>query len=68
MATAVIPLSESSEIIIANGSSLSAALNASGRVLVGIYMPAAWTTAGLAFEGALTEDGTYVPIQTAGAE
>jgi hypothetical protein len=43
---------------IANGTSLSAAVDLTGLTLVGIQMPSAWTAADLTFE-ASTDDGTY---------
>lgn len=41
---------------IANGASLSAAVDLKGRTLVGIVMPATWTTANITFQVSL--DGT----------
>lgn len=41
---------------IANAASLSGAVNLKGRVIVGIMMPAAWTTADLTFQASI--DGT----------
>ena len=56
--------------VIANGESLSAAValgTGGARQLVGIQMPAAWTTASLTF--AVSFDGTtYVPLYWDGAE
>lgn len=46
---------------IANGGSLSAAVNLQGRVLCGVIMPSAWTAAGLSFQA--SHDGsTYVEV------
>lgn len=54
---------------IANGQSLSAALKLNGGFLEGVYMPAAWTAAGLSFAVCETEAGTYVPlVDSLGAE
>ncbi len=55
-------------VVIANGTSLSAAVNLGGLELVGVAMPAAWTAASLTFAG-LAADGTYGKIQNeAGTE
>lgn len=40
---------------IASGQSLSAEINVSGMVLIGISMPAAWTAAGITFQGGISE-------------
>lgn len=48
------PISESRvffPVTIANGQSLSEAVNLGGYVLVGIHMPAAWTAASLTLQG-----------------
>lgn len=44
---------------IANGASLSAAVDLAGNVLCGIAMPAAWTAAGLTFQ-ASTDNATWL--------
>lgn len=54
-------------VTITNGTSVSAAIDGFGKVLVGIQLPAVWSTAGLAFEaGAALSDGsaptTWVPV------
>ncbi len=55
------------EASIANGASLSASFNLNGRVLCGVYMPAAWTAAGLTFQ--VSHDGTtWYNVQSATAE
>lgn len=56
-------------VTIANGQSLSAAINLGGLELVGLAMPAAWTAASITFAG-LTSDGvTFGKIQNeAGTE
>lgn len=55
-------------VTIANGQSLSAAVNLGGLELVGIAMPAAWTAAAITLAG-LAADGTYGKIQNeAGTE
>jgi len=47
--------------VIANGASISGAIDTRLRQLVGLQMPAAWSTASLTFDGSF--DGTtYVPI------
>lgn len=64
MATPVNRLCETEEATIANGASLSGGVNLRGRVLCGVYMPAAWTAAGLSFQG--SADGvTYYDIHAA---
>ena len=56
-------ISEAEAVTIASGASLSPAVNLRGRVLCGVYMSAAWTAAGLTFQG--SSDGvTYYNIQT----
>lgn len=47
---------ETTAVTIANGVSLSDAVDLRGRKLVAIIMPAAWTTASLTFQGSV--DGT----------
>ena len=43
-------LCESLDLAIANGASLSIGYSLQGRILTGVYMPAAWTAAGLTFQ------------------
>lgn len=52
---------------ILSGESLSAAVNLAGHVLCGVYMPAAWTAAGLSFQASIDGE-TFVDIYSAGAE
>ena len=47
---------ETTTVTIANGASLSGAVDLGGRKLVGIIMPDTWTAAGLTFQGSI--DGT----------
>lgn len=47
---------ETTTVTIANGESLSGAVDLKGRKLVGIVMPAAWTSASLTFQA--SPDGT----------
>lgn len=47
---------ETTTVTIANGASLSGAVDLGGRKLVAIIMPDAWTAAGLTFQGSV--DGT----------
>lgn len=61
-------LCDPEDVVIANGASLSGGLNLNGRVLCGVYMPGAWTAAGLSFAACDTLAGTYEAIQTATAE
>lgn len=54
-------------VVIANGASLSAAVNLNNRILTGIFMPAGWTAAGMSFQ--VSDDGvTYYDLQTDAAE
>ena len=52
------PMLAEHDVIIANGESLSAALDLDGGVLEGFVMPAAWTPATVSFEGSM-DDVTY---------
>lgn len=52
---------------IANGQSLSAALDIEGFELAAIQMPA-WTTANLTFQAATAIDGNYQDVYDGGAE
>lgn len=58
------------QVTIDASQSLSNALNLLGGewLPVGITMPAAWTAAGLTFQGSMATDGTFVDIHTASAE
>ena len=47
---------ETTTVTIANGASLSGAVDLGGRKLVAIIMPGTWTAAGLTFQGSV--DGT----------
>jgi hypothetical protein len=47
---------ETTTVVIANGASLSGAVDLGGRKLVGIIMPDTWTAASLTFQGSV--DGT----------
>lgn len=49
-------------VTIANGASLSDAVDLGAATLACILMPAAWTTAGLSFAVAPSLSGTYVPL------
>jgi hypothetical protein len=55
MRNTVINVSDTVTATIANGTSLSGALNLGGLRLFGIVMPAAWTTASLTFQ--MSPDG-----------
>ena len=60
-------LCDPEDVIIANGASLSAAINLNGRVLTAIYMPAAWTAASLSFRA--SQDGvTFYDLFPLGVE
>lgn len=50
MATPHQRLSETEAVSILNGQSLSAGYDMRGRILVGIFIPGAWTAAGLSFQ------------------
>lgn len=58
MATPVRALSESDALTILSGQSLSDALDLKGRILTGVFLPAAWTAANLTFQ-ASPDGGTY---------
>ncbi len=49
-------------VTIANGQSLSGQIDLEGYALVGIYMPAAWTTANLTFLASDVTGGTFQDI------
>lgn len=56
------------DAVIANGESLSAAINLRGYRLAGVIMPAAWTAAALSFQAAESESGTFSEaVDSAGA-
>ena len=52
------PMLAEHDVVIANGESLSTALDLDGGVLEGFIMPAAWTAATVSFEGSM-DDTTY---------
>ena len=54
--------------IIANGESVSSAIDIAGAISLGIEMPAAFTGTTLTFLGSSTVDGTYKPIMSMGYE
>lgn len=68
--TPVTQLAEPYDVDILSGTAVSdGTLLLGGRVVVGVFMPAAWTTAGLSFQAAPVPGGTYVPIvDTSGSE
>jgi len=67
MASPVPALCEAIDVPIASGQSLSAAINLGGRIPCGFFIPAAWTAAGLTFQG--SPDGvTFVDVWDATAE
>lgn len=49
-------LTQSLDVVIANGASLSDPIRLAGNVLAGVHMPAAWTAASLTFQ--VSNDGT----------
>jgi hypothetical protein len=55
----------SGTVTIANGASLSGAIDLGSSSLAGILMPAAWTAAGLSFTVSTSLAGTYVPLWNA---
>lgn len=56
-------------VTIANGQSLSAAVDLEGRKIAGVFMPAAWTAANLTFQASDAAAGTYADVyDTAGTE
>lgn len=56
------------DVTILDTESLSSALHLRGRVVVGIYIPASWTTGNITFQACDTEDGTFVDVYTLTAE
>ncbi|MGB1389984.1 MAG: hypothetical protein ACPG61_13970 [Paracoccaceae bacterium] len=69
MTSPTLPRAKPETITIASGESLSAAINLNGRVIVGIIMPAAWTTAAITMQACDSLGGTYVDVYaTGGAE
>ncbi|MEI8397091.1 MAG: hypothetical protein WCF85_20395, partial [Rhodospirillaceae bacterium] len=55
---AVLPDASTLSVTIANGASLSGQVDLAGQTLVGLIMPAAWTTASLTFTVSPTSGGT----------
>lgn len=55
----------SGTVTIANGESLSGAIDLGSSSLAGILMPASWTAAGLSFAVSTSLAGTYVPLWNA---
>jgi hypothetical protein len=53
------------DFTIANGASLSNAMQLNGLMGEAIIMPGTWTAAGLSFAASETEDGTYLPLDDA---
>lgn len=51
---------EYAEATIASGASVSGTVNIGQRMLIGLVMPAAWTTANLTFQHALSSSGTFL--------
>ena len=47
------------DVTIASAASITAEIDLSGRVLTGVLMPAAWTTANLTFQATDVSGGTY---------
>lgn len=61
-------LAKSIAVAIANGQSLSAAVPLGSAIVIGIEIPAAWTTANLTFQ-ASADDTTYLDVyDSAGTE
>lgn len=55
----------SGAVTVANGASLSGAIDLGSASLAGILMPASWTAAGLSFAVSTGLAGTYVPLWNA---
>ena len=55
-------------VTIANGASLSGALNIASRNFFGVIMPASWTTANLTFQGSFDGTTYYDLYDEAGTE
>ena len=62
-------LAEPLDVVISDGTSLSAATSLAGRILVGIYIPASWTAANISFQAANNVADTFVDVyNTSGSE
>lgn len=68
MVTAVQLITESQDVSIASGQSLSSAVNLSGRVIVGIIMPGTWTAANLTLQGSMDNSTFYDVYDIDGTE
>lgn len=68
MVNAVTAITEVIPVTIADGESLSPAVNLGGRVLVGVEVPASWTAASLTFQACSTADGTYTDLYDSAGE
>lgn len=68
MGNPVLALTEFESVTIANGASITAEINTGGRILCGVYMPAAWTAAGLSFQASPDLGVTWYDVHFDGAE
>lgn len=66
--TGFTPALDSAAVTIANGTSLSAAVDLLGASLVAIVMPAAWTAAGMTFQASIDGVNFFNVYTSAGAE
>lgn len=55
-------LTQTVEVTIASGSSLTDVINLGGNILAGVHMPASWTAANLTLQACDTADGTFLDI------
>lgn len=62
------PLVYAVDTVIANGQTISGAIDLSGTTLAGIHLPAAFTGTSLSFLAARTFDGTYQGVYRQGAD
>lgn len=60
-------LSEPYPVVIPINTAITASINLEGRILVGVYMSAAWTPAGLSFQGS-SDGATWYDVHTDAAE
>jgi len=64
--TPVQSLCDPLDVVIANGASLSSGYSLQGRILTGIYMPSAWTAAGLTFQASYDNATWFNVYDTSG--
>lgn len=62
------PVITSVDTLIASGTSLSAAIDLRGTTMVGVIMPASWTTANLSFQASVDGQNYYDIYDMSGTE